>query len=67
MKKFITVYGMTSENCRKMITAGLEKLEGVRIVNVRLPNRLVEVEYDEKIIMLDQLKKCIREFGYDPI
>ena len=67
MTKLVTVYGMTSENCRKLIIIGLEELEGIERVTVKLPNRLVEVEFNEKLVTLERIKKHIQELGYDPI
>ena len=67
MRKLVTVYGMTCEVCRKTIIAGLEKIEGVEKVTVKLPSRLVEVDFDEKLITLEQIKKHIQGYGYDPI
>ncbi|MDD4156962.1 MAG: heavy-metal-associated domain-containing protein [Candidatus Cloacimonetes bacterium] len=67
IRKLITVYGMTCENCREVIINGLEKVEGIQKVSVKLPNRLVEVEFDSDVITLDQIKKVIQELGYDPM
>jgi len=67
MKKLITVYGMTCEACRKTVIIGLEEIKGIEKVTVKLPNRLVEVEFDEKTITLEQIKKHVQELGYDPI
>jgi len=67
MKKLLTVYGMTCEACRKTVIIGLEEIKGIEKVTVKLPNRLVEVEFDEKTITLEQIKKHVQELGYDPI
>ncbi len=67
IRKLVTVYGMTCENCRKVIINGLEKINGVQKVSVKLPNRLVEVEFDPEILTLDDIKKLIQELGYDPM
>lgn len=66
-KKLVTVYGMTCENCRKVIIDGLEKIEGINKVTVKLPNRLVEVDFDQDTITLDKIKKEIQLLGYDPM
>jgi copper chaperone CopZ len=67
MIKLVTVHGMISETCRKAIITGLEKLPGVEKVTVKLPIRLVEVEFEEKSVDLEKIKKCIQELGYDPM
>jgi len=67
MKKLLTVYGMTCEACRKTVITGLEELKGIEKVSVKLPNRLVEVDFDEKVISLEEIKKFVQGLGYDPI
>ena len=67
MKKFITVYGMVGESCRKSISAEIEKVNGIQRVNIKLPESIVEVEFDEKVITLPEIKKIIQDFGYDPL
>ena len=67
MKKLVTVYGMTCENCRKAITDGLEKVNGINKVTVTMSTRLVEVDFDDKIITLSEIKKQIHNLGYDPM
>jgi len=58
---------MVGENCRKSISAEIEKVTGILRVNIRLPESIVEVEFDEKVITLPEIKKIIQEFGYDPL
>ena len=67
MKKLITVHGMTSEGCRKLIVSEVEKLNGVVKVSVHLPNQLVEVDYDDKKVTFMEIKQKIQYQGYDPI
>jgi len=67
MKKLLTVHGMTSEGCRKLIINEVEKLNGVGRVSVYLPRQLVEVDYDDKAISFAEIKKKIENHGYDPM
>ena len=67
MTKLITVYGMTSENCRRMITRELEKVNHVNKVSISLANRLIEVTFDEKNISLNEIRKFVHKLGYDPL
>ena len=67
MKKLISVFGMTTENCRISIIKRLESEEGVDEVIIKLPKGLVEVYFDHNKITLEQLKKIIHELGYDPM
>jgi len=66
-KKLITVYGMTCEKCRTTIIHGLEKVQGIDRVSVNLPDALVEVNYNEDVISIDEVKAKITELGYDPM
>ncbi len=66
-KKFITVYGMTCDHCRSTISRAIEDLEGVEYTIVNLPERRVEVEYDETKLNLEKIKALICELGYDAI
>ena len=67
MKRLISVFGMTTENCRTNIIKRLEKEESIEDVNVILQKGLVEVVFDNKVITLEQIKKLIHELGYDPM
>jgi len=67
MNKFISVFGMTTENCRLNIISRLEQEEAIDTVDVKLPKGLVEVVFDEKKITLEQIKKIIHRIGYDPM
>jgi copper chaperone CopZ len=67
MKKLITVHGMTCENCRRVVSRGLEEIEGINKATVKLTDRTVEVDFDDKILDLNQIKKHIEELGYDPM
>ena len=67
MRKLVTVYGMTCENCRKTIITKLESTEGVEKASVTMSSRLVEVDFDDKIITLNDIKKHIQKLGYDPM
>jgi len=67
MIKKITVYGMTSEACRRTIIAKLQSLKGIDTVSVNLPYSLVEVDFTPEVITLDHIKKIIQTLNYDPI
>ncbi|MCL2063343.1 MAG: cation transporter [Candidatus Cloacimonetes bacterium] len=67
MTKLVTVYGMTSENSRKVITEGLERVNGIYRVSITMSTRLVEIDFDEKTITLPEIKKIIHTLGYDPM
>jgi len=67
MTRKITVFGMTSETCRKTITTTLVKTAGIARALVNLPYNFVEVEYSEETITLGAIKEIIKELNYDPM
>ena len=66
-KIILGVEGMSCNHCKMAVERELTSLEGVRSAIVSLEDKKVEVEYDENIIKLDQLKQAIEEAGYRAI
>jgi len=67
MLKLVSVYGMIGENCRNNIISGLEQVKGINKVSITLSNRLVEIDFNEKVVTLGEIKKHIHKLGYDPM
>ncbi len=61
----INVYGMTCEHCVKTVTGAISSLKGVNSVNVNLKGGYADVTYDEKSVNADDIKKAVKEAGYD--
>lgn len=66
-KETIRVEGMSCMHCVKAIGGALEKLKGVKNVDVDLNGKVVNVEFDESTATLDAIKNKIEELGYDVI
>ncbi|MDP8992056.1 MAG: copper ion binding protein [Actinomycetota bacterium] len=61
----LTVPGIHCEHCQAAIEGGLSELEGVRSAQVSVPDRTVQVDYDESVVTLDVIRDAIIEQGYD--
>lgn len=65
IKKTIPVVGMACSACSAHVERKLNSLPGVQSASVSLPGRSALVEYDEKEISLEQMKREINAIGYD--
>lgn len=61
----LSVPGIHCEHCQSSIEGALAELDGVRSASVSVPDRSVEVDYDESIVSVDDIKDAIVEQGYD--
>lgn len=66
MKNVIKVSGMHCSGCEMNIQMALEEKESIKKVKVSYKKGIVEVEYDDKKIGIDEIKKIIKESGYEP-
>ena len=57
--------GIHCGHCQNSIEGALSELEGVRSARVSVPDRTVDVDYDESVVDLDAIKDTIVEQGYD--
>jgi len=69
MKKKLTliVTGMHCVSCAKTIETKLKKKEGIYDANVNFVLEKAFIEYDQKKVNLEKIKKIIRGLGYDTI
>ncbi|MGF0099054.1 heavy metal translocating P-type ATPase [Prevotella sp. SGI.027] len=65
IKKTIPVVGMACAACSSHVERKLNSLPGIQSASVSLPGRSTLVEYDEKEISLEQMKREINAIGYD--
>lgn len=65
IKKTIPVVGMACAACSSNVERKLNSLSGIQSVSVSLPGRSALVEFDEKEISLEQMKREINAIGYD--
>ena len=65
IKKTIPVVGMACAACSAHVEQKLNSQPGIQSASVSLPGRSALVEYDEKEISLEQMKREINAIGYD--
>lgn len=52
------------EHCKTSIEGAVAVLDGIKTVEVVIPDATVAVEYDDTKVDLDQIKQTIEEQGY---
>lgn len=60
----LNVPGISCGHCAKTVTEALTPIDGVRGVTVDVPTRRVQVEYDEAVANLEQMKAALAEEDY---
>ena len=63
----LNVQGMSCNHCVNAIEKNVEGLDGVKKVNVSLADAKVEVEFDNAVVGLDEIKETIDDQGYDVV
>lgn len=53
------------DDCKDRIEGHLDTLTGIKSANLDLDKNIITVEFDEKLISLDNIKNSIVEIGYD--
>lgn len=66
MKQTIKVKGMHCIGCEMNVQMALEEKGGIKKIKADYKKGVVEIEYDENKIKLDEIKKIIMETGYKP-
>jgi copper chaperone len=61
----LNVQGMSCNHCVNAIEKNVGGLDGVKKVNVSLADAKVEVEFDNAVVSLDEIKETIDDQGYD--
>ncbi len=60
----LNVPDISCEHCQRTITNALGPVEGVRTVNVDIPSKQVNIEYDEAKVDVDRMKAILAEEDY---
>ncbi|MBV9546941.1 MAG: heavy-metal-associated domain-containing protein [Chloroflexi bacterium] len=60
----LNVPDISCEHCERTITNALQPLPGVRMVNVDIPGKQVQVEYDDSQVNVDRMKDVLQEEEY---
>lgn len=64
MKKKFDVQGMTCSACQAHVQKALEKVDGVKSVNVNLLKNNAVVEFDEQVCTVENLAGAVDKAGY---
>ncbi len=66
MKKSIKVSGMHCGGCEMNIKMALTEKQGIKNVKANYKKGIVEVDFDDSKIKIEEIKKIIKETGYEP-
>jgi copper chaperone len=64
-KVTLNVQGMSCDHCVKAVEGSVGKLNGVNSVKVNLKADTVDVEFNNQVVSLDEIKETIDDQGYD--
>ena len=64
MKKNLKITGMTCAACSSSIEKAISRKKGIKSAMVNLSTERLTVEFDENIILLDQIEGIILKLGY---
>lgn len=64
MKKNLKITGMTCASCSSSIEKAISRKKGIKSAAVNLSTERLTVEFDENIILLDQIEEIILKLGY---
>lgn len=66
VKKQIKVDGMHCHGCEMLIKLTLTEMEGVKEASANHTSGIVEVEYDESKVSIEEIYSSIEKAGYSP-
>ena len=66
MKKYITVPDMMCANCEKRLEGLAARLSGVLRIAATHENHLMEIEFDETKLLLEQIMAEVSAMGFHP-
>jgi Cu+-exporting ATPase len=66
-KESFKISGMSCAACAARIEKGLSKLDGVSWANVNFAMEKATVEYDDKLVSMQDLESSIKKLGYEVI
>jgi len=62
MKLNLKIEGMGCEHCVKSVREALEKIKGIKVLNVKIGSAEVEAENDS---VLNEIREKLDDVGYD--
>jgi copper chaperone len=60
----LKVPDISCEHCQRTITNALTPVAGIRAVNVDIPAKQVQVDYDDAEVDVEQMKEILQEEDY---
>jgi copper chaperone len=63
-KVILSIPDISCDHCVRTVTQALQPIDGVRAVNVSLPTQQVQVDYDDKMVNIEQMKVVLAEEDY---
>ncbi|WP_147534089.1 sulfite exporter TauE/SafE family protein [Bacillus marasmi] len=60
----INVYDMTCTSCEKRVERSINKLPGIKKVKANFSGQFAELEYDDKVVSVSEIKDAIQKAGY---
>ena len=63
-KTILNVPDISCEHCERTITDALTPVEGIRSVQVDIPEKQVRVDYDEAQVSVERMKDVLQEEDY---
>ena len=63
-KTILNVPDISCEHCERTITDALTPVEGIRTVQVDIPEKQVRVDYDEAQVSVQRMKDVLQEEDY---
>jgi copper chaperone CopZ len=63
-KATLVVPDISCEHCEHAITSALSPVAGIQAVRVDIDGHLVQLDYDESAVTLDQVKEILAEEEY---
>jgi copper chaperone len=60
----LNVPDISCEHCERTITNALTPVAGIRAVNVDIPAKQVQVDYDDAQVDVEQMKEILQEEDY---
>ena len=64
INKKIKVYEMTCSSCEGHVEKAVKKLDGVLSVHASFKDETAQIEYDDELCSLDEIKEYIQKSGY---
>ena len=62
----LKIPAMHCGGCAKSVTANLEKLSGVEVTETDPESKLVQLQFEESTISLDEIREALDQVGFSP-